>query len=69
MSQTLETPEQMVRARSEEPHVYEAGDCWRFTWEGHNSGSFDTERDAQAAAHRLKQQTMMKLAAASLHLR
>jgi hypothetical protein len=69
MGHSLETPEQMVRARSEEPHIYEAGDCWRFTWAGRRSGSFDTERDAHAAAHRLKQQTMMKLVAASLDLR
>jgi hypothetical protein len=69
MSQTMETPEQMVRARSEEPHIYEAGDCWRFKWAGEDRGSFDTEQDARHAARRLKQQTTMKLVAASLHLR
>lgn len=69
MSQTPETPEQMVRARSEEPNIYLAGDCWRFSWAGEDHGSFDTEQDAQAAALRFKQQTMMKLVAASLHLR
>lgn len=69
MSQALEAPEQMARARSEEPHIYEAGDGWRFTWAGEDRGSFDTEQDARHAALRLKQQTMMKLVAASLHLR
>ena len=69
MSQTLEAPEQMARARSEEPHIYEAGDCWRFTWAGQDLGSFDTERDARSAASRFKQQFMMKLVAASLKLR
>jgi hypothetical protein len=69
MSQALETPEQMARARSQEPHIYEAGDCWRFSWAGEDRGSFDTEQDARSAALRLKQQTMMKLVAASLHLR
>jgi hypothetical protein len=59
----------MARARSEEPNIYESGDCWRFTWAGEDRGSFDTEQDARAAALRLKQQTTMKLAAASLHLR
>ena len=69
MSQTMEAPEQMVRARSEEPHIYEAGDCWRFKWAGEDRGSFDTEQDARNAAFRLKKQTTMKLVAASLHLR
>jgi hypothetical protein len=69
MSQALEAPEQMARARSEEPHIYEAGDCWRFTWAGEDRGSFDTEQDARSAALRLKQQTMMKFVASSLHLR
>jgi hypothetical protein len=69
MGQILEAPEQMARARSEEPNIYESGDCWRFTWAGEDRGSFDTEQDARAAALRLKQQTTMKLVAASLHLR
>ena len=59
----------MVRARSEEPHVYVAGDCWRFKWAGEDRGSFETEQDARSAAQRLKQQTTMKLVAASLRLR
>lgn len=69
MTQILETPEQMARARSEEPHIYVAGDCWRFSWAGEDRGSFETEQDARSAAQRLKQLTMMKLVAASLHLR
>ena len=69
MSQAMQVPEQMARVHSEEPHIYEAGDCWRFTWAGEDRGSFDTERDARSAALRFKQQTMMKLVAASLHLR
>lgn len=68
MSQILEAPEQMARARSEEPHVYEAGDCWRFSWAGEDRGSFETEQDARSAAMRLKKQTTMKLVAASLHM-
>jgi len=69
MSQAMEAPEQMARVHSEEPHIYVAGDCWRFTLAGEDRGSFDTERDARSAALRFKQQTMMKLVAASLHLR
>jgi hypothetical protein len=69
MGQILEAPEQMARARSEEPNIYKSGDCWRFTWAGEDRGSFDTEQDAHSAALRLKQQTTMKLVAASLHLR
>ena len=69
MSQTLEAPEQMARARSEEPQIYKVGDCWRFRWAGEDRGSFETEQDARSAALRLKQQTTMKLVAASLHLR
>ena len=69
MSSALEAPEQMARTRSEEPHIYEAGDCWRFTWAGEDRGSFDTEQDARSAALRFKQQTTMKLVAASLRLR
>lgn len=68
MSQILEAPEQMARARSEEPHIYEAGDCWRFSWAGEDRGSFETEQDARSAAMRLKKQTTMKLVAASLHM-
>jgi hypothetical protein len=69
MNQILEAPEQMERTRSEEPQVYLSGDCWRFTWAGEDRGSFDTERDARAAASRFKQQSMLKLVAASLGLR
>jgi hypothetical protein len=69
MSELLAVPEQMERARSEEPQVYESGDCWRFSWAGEDRGSFDTEQSARSAAVRFKQQTMMKFVAASLHLR
>ena len=65
----MAVPEQMERARSEDPHVYESGDCWRFSWAGEDRGSFDTEQSAKSAALRFKQQTMMKFVAASLHLR
>jgi hypothetical protein len=69
MNQAHETLEQMVRVRSEEPQIYAAGDCWRFAWAGEDRGSFETEQDARNAALRFKQQTTMKLVAASLHLR
>lgn len=69
MGQILEAPEQMERTRSEEPQIYMAGDCWRFTWAGEDRGSFDSEQDAHAAALRFKQQTKLKLVAASLRLR
>jgi hypothetical protein len=69
MSQLLAVPEQMERVRSEDPHVYESGDCWRFSWAGEDRGSFDTEQSARSAAIRFKQQTIMKFVAASLHLR
>ena len=69
MSELLAVPEKMERARSEEPQVYESGDCWRFSWAGEDRGSFDTEQSARSAALRFKQQTMMKFVAASLHLR
>ncbi len=69
MSELLAVPEQMERARSEEPQVYESGDCWRFSWADEDRGSFDTEQSARSAALRFKQQTMMKFVAASLHLR
>jgi hypothetical protein len=62
-------PEQMERVRAEAPHIYKAGDCWRFRWAGEDRGSFDTEQDARSAAQRFKQQTMMKFVAQSLHLR
>jgi hypothetical protein len=69
MNALLEAPEQMARARSEEPEIYPSGDCWRFRWAGQDHGSFDTEHSARSAASRFKQQTMMKFVAASLHLR
>jgi hypothetical protein len=59
----------MERVRSEQPHIYLLGDCWRFSWAGEDRGSFDTEQDARSAALRYKQQTMMKYVAASLQLR
>jgi len=69
MSEALAAPEQMERVRAEDPQIYKAGDCWRFSWAGEDRGSFDTEQDAKAAALRFKQQTMMKYVAKSLHLR
>jgi len=69
MSEALAAPEQMERVRAEDPQIYKAGDCWRFSWAGEDRGSFDTEQDAKAAALRFKQQTMMKYVAKSPHLR
>jgi hypothetical protein len=69
MSQTLTAPDQMALAHAEDPHIYESGDCWRFRWAGQDHGSFDSEHSARSAAHRFKQQTMMKFVAAALHLR
>jgi hypothetical protein len=66
MNEVLEAPEQMARARSEAPEIYQAGDCWRFRWAGEDHGSFDSEQDAKNAALRCKKQTTMHLAAASL---
>jgi hypothetical protein len=68
MNETLAATEQMERVRSEQPHIYLSGDCWRFRWAGEDRGSFDTEQDARAAALRFRQQTMMKFVAASLNL-
>ncbi len=56
----LETAENLAQARQEEPRIYESGDCWRFSWAGEDRGSYDTERDAQNAATRFKQQTLMQ---------
>jgi hypothetical protein len=69
MNQVLEAPEQMEQNRSQELHVYMAGDCWRFSWAGEDRGSFDSERDATAAGLRFKKQLVMKHVAASLKLR
>jgi hypothetical protein len=69
MNDTLAAPAQLERVRSEQPHIYLSGDCWRFSWAGEDRGSFDTEQDARAAALRFRQQTMMKYVAASLQLR
>jgi hypothetical protein len=69
MIELLPPPEQMERTRSEAPHIYESGDCWRFRWAGEDHGSFDTEQSAKSAAFRFRKQTMMKLVASSLHLR
>jgi hypothetical protein len=68
MNDTLAATEQMERVRSEQPHIYLLGDCWRFRWAGEDRGSFDTEQDARAAALRFRQQTMMKFVATSLNL-
>jgi hypothetical protein len=69
MNAILEAPEQMARARSEEPEIYPFGDCWRFRWAGEDHGSFDSEQDARNAALRCKKQTTMHLAAACLDRR
>jgi hypothetical protein len=66
MNALLEAPEQMARARSEEPKVYASGDCWRFRWAGEDHGSFDSEQDAKNAALRCKRLSTLHLAAASL---
>lgn len=69
MSELLAAPDLMAQSRSEDPDVYQSGDCWRFRWAGEDRGSFDSEQSARSAALRFKQQTMMKFVAASLHLR
>ena len=67
MNALLEAPQQMARTRSEEPEIYQSGDCWRFRWAGKDHGSFDTEQGAISAALRCKKQTTMQLAAAALN--
>ena len=62
----LESAEHITRARHQDPHIYETGDCWRFSWAGEDRGSFDTERDARNAATRYKQQTLMQFFIAAL---
>lgn len=66
MNALLEAPEQMARARSEEPEVYPSGDCWRFRWAGQDHGSFDSEQGAISAALRCKRLSTLHLAAAAL---
>lgn len=66
MTALLEAHEQRARARSEEPHIYQSGDSWRYSWAGEDRGSFDTEQDARSAALRFKRQSLLHLATASL---
>jgi hypothetical protein len=66
MNEVLEAPGQMARARSEEPEIYQSGDCWRFRWVGEDHGSFDSEQGAKSAALRFKKHATMQLAAAAL---
>ena len=53
-------------ARTEQPEVYQEGDCWRFRWFGEDRGSFDTEQDAHRAAGRHKQHRLLQRFAAAL---
>ncbi len=62
MNGLLEAPEERVRARSQEPEVYQAGDCWRFHYAGEDHGSFDSEQGALSAALRYKRLSMRHLA-------
>jgi len=66
MNALLEAPQQMARARFEEPQIYQSGDCWRFRWAGKDHGSFDTEQGAISAALRCKRLSILHLAAAAL---
>jgi hypothetical protein len=66
MNEVLEAPGQKARARSEEPEIYQSGDCWRFRWAGQDHGSFDSEQGAKSAALRLKKHATLQLAAAAL---
>ncbi len=67
MNEVLEAPEQRARARSEEPEIYQSGDCWRFRWAGEDHGSFDSEQGAMSAARRFKKHATLQRAAASLN--
>ena len=69
MLELLPPPEQIELTRSETPHIYESGDCWRFRWAGEDHGSFDTEQSAKSVALRFRKQRIMKLVCSSLHLR
>jgi len=66
MNALQEAPAQRPRAHVEEPVIYQAGDSWRFRWDGRDHGSFDSEQGAISAALRCKRLSMMQVAAASL---
>jgi hypothetical protein len=66
MNALMDAPAQTARPGSEEPEIYQEGDCWRFRWAGQDHGSFDSEQGAISAALRCKRLSMMQLAAASL---
>jgi hypothetical protein len=66
MNELLEAPAQTARPSSEEPQIYQEGDCWRFRWAGQDHGSFDSEQGAKSAALRCKRLSMLHRAAASL---
>jgi hypothetical protein len=54
MSELLAAPDLMAQSRSEDPDVYQSGDCWRFRWAGEDRGSFDSEQSARSAASPLQ---------------
>jgi len=66
MNALQEAPAQRPRAHVEEPVIYQAGDSWRFRWDGRDHGSFDSEQGAKSAALRFKKHATMQLAAAAL---
>ena len=66
MNALMEAPAQAARPTSEEPEIYQEGDCWRFRWAGHDHGSFDSEQGARSAALRCKRLSILHLAAAAL---
>jgi hypothetical protein len=67
MSEVLEAPAQKAQTRSEEPEIYQSGDCWRFRWAGEDHGSFDSEQGATSAARRFKKHATLQRATASLN--
>ena len=50
MNALMEAPAQAACPSSEEPEIYQEGDCWRFRWAGQDHGSFDSEQGAISAA-------------------
>ena len=66
MNALQEAAAQRPRAHVEEPVIYQAGDSWRFRWDGRDHGSFDSEQGAISAALRCKRLSILHLAAASL---
>jgi hypothetical protein len=67
MNEVLEAPGQKTRTSSEEPEIYQSGDCWRFRWAGEDHGSFDSEQGAKSASQRFKKHAALQRAAASLN--